>query len=90
MNCTVLGCGRWGSFLACFHSRRNHVTLWGRAGSESFEVLRRTRKNDYLTMPDAVELCDDLGAALAASDTIIISISAQHLREFATQINGYP
>lgn len=90
MNCTVLGCGRWGSFLASFHSRKNHVTLWGRKGSESFETLRNTRKNDYLTLPDTVTLCDDLGEALAASDTIIISISAQHLREFAERINGYP
>ena len=59
MNCTVLGCGRWGSFLACFHSRKHHVVLWGRKGSRSFEILRETRKNDYLTLPDAVErVCD--------------------------------
>ena len=90
MNCTVLGCGRWGSFLACFHSRKHHVVLWGRKGSRSFEILRETRKNDYLTLPDAVELEEDLGKALAASDVIIISISAQQLRSFAQRINGYP
>ncbi len=56
MNCTVLGCGRWGSFLACFHSRRNRVVLWGRKGSRSFETLRENRKNDYLTLPDEVLL----------------------------------
>lgn len=90
MNCTVLGCGRWGSFLACFHSRKHHVVLWGRKGSRSFEILRETRKNDYLTLPDAVKLEEDLGKALAASDVIIISISAQQLRSFAQRINGYP
>lgn len=90
MNCTVLGCGRWGSFLACFHSRKNKVVLWGRKGSKSFETLRQTRQNEYLTLPDSVTLCDDLGTALAQSDTIIISIAAQHLREFAQRINNYP
>ena len=89
MNCTVLGCGRWGSFLACFHSRKHHVVLWGRKGSRSFEILRETRKNDYLTLPDAVELEEDLGKALAASDVIIISISAQQLRSCAQRIYGY-
>lgn len=90
MNCTVLGCGRWGSFLACFHSRSNQVVLWGRTGSASFETLRTTRKNEYLTLPESVRLCDDLGEALAASDVIIISIAAQHLREFAARIDQYP
>ena len=90
MKCTVLGCGRWGSFLACFHSRRHEVTLWGREGSRSFETLRETRTNAYLTLPDAVKLESDLGAALAFGDIIIISISAQQLRSFAQRINGYP
>lgn len=90
MNCTVLGCGRWGSFLACFHSRRFPVTLWGRAGSRSFETLRQTRKNDYLTLPDEVQLEDDLGKALAFADTVVISISAQQLRSFAARLDTYP
>ena len=90
MNCTVLVCGRWGSFLACFHSRRNRVVLWGRKGSRSFETLRENRKNDYLTLPDEVLLEDDLGRALAASETVIVSISAQQLRGFAARLNGYP
>ena len=90
MKCTVLGCGRWGSFLACFHSRNHEVVLWGREGSRSFETLRETRKNDYLVLPDAVRLEGDLGAALEFGDVIIISISAQQLRSFATRLNGYP
>jgi glycerol-3-phosphate dehydrogenase (NAD(P)+) len=90
MNCTVLGCGRWGSFQAWFHSKKNNVVLWGRTGSASFETLRSSRKNDYLTLPPQVQLCDDLELALSASDYIIISIAAQHLREFAGRINQYP
>lgn len=48
------------------------------------------RKNDYLTLPDEVLLEDDLGRALAASETVIVSISAQQLRGFAARLNGYP
>lgn len=41
MNISVLGCGRWGSFLAWYHSAKNDVTLWGREGSAA---LRRCGK----------------------------------------------
>jgi len=90
LNITVLGSGRWGSFLAWYHARANHVTLWGRAGSAAFAALCETRRNEYVTLPDSVALTTDLGAALAAADLVVISISAQHLREFARQIDACP
>ncbi|MEG0167398.1 MAG: glycerol-3-phosphate dehydrogenase, partial [Ruthenibacterium sp.] len=90
MNITVLGCGRWGSFLAWYHSRKNTVTLWGRANSRSFASLYATRTNEYVTLPPEIILTSDLNAALAASDVIVISISAQQLRIFAKEINAFP
>lgn len=90
MNCTVLGCGRWGSFLAAFHSRCAQVTLWGRSGSASFETLVKTRQNAYLTLPPQVALEPDLGAALDFAQTIFISIPAQQLRGFAARLDTYP
>ncbi len=89
MNVTVLGTGRWGTFLAVYHSRRNNVVLWGLEGSKDFEQLKTERKNAYLELPANVILEDDLGKALAHAEYIVISISAQHLREFAQRINGY-
>ncbi len=88
MKLTVLGCGRWGSFLASYHSARNEVLLWGRP-SASFEKLAQTRKNDYLTLPPQVQLSSDLGQALAWADTVIVSISAQQLRSFCAQLDTY-
>ena len=44
MNISVLGCGRWGSFLAWYHSAKNDVTLWGREGSRSLAALQITCK----------------------------------------------
>ena len=67
MNISVLGCGRWGSFLAWYHSAKNDVTLWGREGSRSLAALRETGGNRYLKLPERVCLTSDLGAALESA-----------------------
>lgn len=89
MNISVLGCGRWGAFLAWYHGRQHSVTLWGRPGSRSLADLKETGKNEYIALPQSVTLTDDLALALAA-DTVVISISAQELRRLAAQLNTYP
>ena len=89
MNVTVLGSGRWGTFLAVYHSRKNNVVLWGREGSKDFRQLMEERKNSYLELPDNLILEPDLDKALKHSDYIVISISAQHLREFCKRLDKY-
>ena len=89
MNVTVLGSGRWGTFLAVYHSRRNNVALWGLEGSPDYEQLLRERKNSYLELPDNLILEPDLEKALDRADYIVISISAQHLRSFCERINTF-
>ena len=87
MKITVLGCGRWGSFHAWYADHIGHdVTLWGRPGSQHLQELMDTRQNEYLRLPDSVNLTSDLTAALAAADICIISISAQQLRSFTHQL----
>ena len=88
MKISVLGCGRWGTFLAAYHSRKNDVLLWGRPESAHFAALCRERKNEYLTLPDALQLNSDLDRALRFADVVIISIGAQQLRSLASQINA--
>ena len=90
MNISVLGCGRWGSFLAWYHSAKNDVTLWGREGSRSLAALRETGGNRYLKLPECVCLTSDLGAALESAQLVVISISAQELRALARCIQVYP
>ena len=83
MNISVLGCGRWGSFHAWYAARVGHtVTLWGRAGSVHLAELRTLRTNEFLTLPDAIHLTDDLGVAVQTAEVVIISIHAQALRSF--------
>ena len=89
MNVTVLGSGRWGTFLAVYHSRKNNVALWGLEGSPDYEQLLKERKNSYLELPDNLILEPDLEKALERAEYIVISISAQHLREFCERINKY-
>lgn len=87
MNVTVLGCGRWGTFLAWYAEKIGHnVTLWGRPGSENLAQLWSDRMNEYLRLPDDIELSDQLGDALAGADYVIISISAQELRCFLQDV----
>lgn len=41
MNISVMGCGRWGSFIAWYLERVSHqVTLYGRKGSKHLEQFR--------------------------------------------------
>lgn len=90
MNITVLGCGRWGSFLAWYHGQNHEVTLWGMAGDKIFEELAaKSGTNSYLTLPPSVSLTSDLEKAVNFADVIVISISSQHLHSFAANINKH-
>jgi glycerol-3-phosphate dehydrogenase (NAD(P)+) len=87
MNVSVLGCGRWGTFLAWYcNSIGHHVTLWGREHSNKLQELQKKHKNDYLTIPQEIHLSDSLSESIASAETIIISINAQELRNLAKQI----
>ncbi len=90
MRVTVLGSGRWGSFQAWYASRCGHeVMLWGRPNDVGMDDLIKTRKNDFLTVPDEMKLTTDLEEALGFADFIVISISSQALRSFASSFNDY-
>ncbi|MDD6175942.1 MAG: NAD(P)H-dependent glycerol-3-phosphate dehydrogenase [Firmicutes bacterium] len=80
MNVFVIGCGRWGTFLAWYLNRIGHrVSLYGRAGSSSLVQLQSTRSNGLVQLPEAVRLTDSLAGAQAA-DAVVISVPSQNLR----------
>lgn len=90
MNVSVLGCGRWGSFIGWYLCNHGHsVVQWGRTGSPSFEVLKNTGKNEYVELDKRITLTDDLAAAITHAETIVISISSQALRSFMQRVNEY-
>lgn len=90
MKVTVLGCGRWGTFLAWYAARVGHdVLLWGRDGSEKLRQLQETRRNAYLTLPSAVALGGSLAEAVGRADIAIISIGSQALRSLAGELAAF-
>ena len=83
MKITVLGCGRWGSFIAWYlDSIGNDVTVYGRTSSARFLQLKTERKNDYVTFPERIRMTSDLFWALSGAEVCLCSVSAQGLRAF--------
>lgn len=86
MRISVIGCGRWGSFITWYLCRAGHgLTLYGRSGSNNMTRLMNERKNDYLTLPESVTLTNSLAEALE-SEIIVISIGSQQLDSLCTQM----
>lgn len=80
MKITVIGCGRWGSFIAWYLDKIGHsVSLYGRAGSARMQALLETRSNGLVSMSDSLTLTTALSGA-AESEVIIISVNSQGLR----------
>ncbi len=89
MKISVLGCGRWGSFIAWYSHHIGHdVLIWGRENSPHYQELEKTRKNEYLTLSSDIYLTHNLKTALTKSDICVISINSQQLRSFGKQISS--
>ncbi|MDR3126425.1 MAG: hypothetical protein LBT92_02220, partial [Rickettsiales bacterium] len=86
---SVVGCGRWGTFLAWYAATHCGIpaVLYGRSSSPDFIELRDTGRNRYLSLPRGVSMTDDLDAALG-NDTIVVSIGSQNLRGFCREVAG--
>ena len=83
---SVIGCGRWGTFLAWYLERSGQqVCLYGREGSARMEALVATRTNGVTTLPESVRLTHSLAEALER-DTVVISVGAQGLRGLLREI----
>lgn len=93
MNYTILGCGRWGSFIAWYLDKTGHkVTTWGLETDPYVVNFFTTRKNNYVTLPASIELTTNLEYAVNKNNHIIISISSQNLRSLLSnvqKIDGY-
>lgn len=88
MKFSVLGAGRWGSFIAWYLDKiGNKVTLWGKPTSEKIQKLLNNRQNEYVTIPESISISTNLEESIKISDYIVISISSQGLRGLAEEIN---
>ena len=68
MKIAVLGAGAWGTALAIAAAQRHEVLLWARNADQARDIARDRLNRRYLPdvpLPAALEVGDDLGAALA-------------------------
>ena len=80
MKITVVGPGRWGSFIAWYLDCIGHeVTLYGRGSSRHMQGFLQERKNDILTLPDSMALSTEL-SSVESAQVIVISVDSQGLR----------
>jgi glycerol-3-phosphate dehydrogenase (NAD(P)+) len=87
---SVLGSGRWGSFIAWYLNKIGHkVTLWGKNSSPEIKILLKERKNNSVSFEkkDVVITCD-MNVGLN-SEFIIISINSQNLRVFFNDLVNF-
>ena len=82
----VVGCGRWGTFIAWYLDHIGHsVTLYGRPSSKRMQELMETRANEYMKLSDTMELTTSM-EGMAGVDIVVISVGAQQLRGVAEEI----
>lgn len=90
MKISVLGCGRWGTFIAWYLNKIGHdVLLWGRSSSKNFIRLKTERQNNFLSLNEQIILSDCLKDAVARADLLIISINSQSLRSFMEKLSVF-
>ncbi|MFI3325164.1 MAG: NAD(P)H-dependent glycerol-3-phosphate dehydrogenase [Clostridia bacterium] len=83
MNITVIGPGRWGSFIAWYLSKLNHnVTMYGRKNSKSLEDLKNT---NYFE--NKVKISCDMNDVLN-SDITVISVNSQGFRSLLIELKN--
>lgn len=86
MDISVIGCGRWGSFIAWYLSGIGHnIKLYGREGSENLENLRKKQATGEKPMDNGIGLTTSLEEVLK-NDMIVISIGSQGLRSLIKEI----
>ena len=86
----VLGAGSWGTALAIQFARAGHPTrLWSRSADDVAAMRAERCNRRYLPeapFPPAIELHDDLAAALEGAVAIIIAVPSHALRTLLRQI----
>lgn len=85
-NIFVIGCGRWGTFIAWYLDKIGHkVSLYGRKKSDHMKKLLNTRKNEYLSLSGSIQLVTD-HQGIQSADYILISVGAQKLQEVVSEL----
>ncbi len=87
MKITVIGCGRWGSFIAYYLDKIGHdVTIYGLESAPEMQRFLKERRNNLLELSPTTKLsCDK--KVIADAETIVISIGSQGLRSLMSELS---
>jgi len=87
---TVLGAGSWGTALAIQCARAGHPTrLWTRSAADAAAMRGERANRRYLPegkFPDAIEIHEDLAAAVRGAVAIIIAVPSHALRDLLVKL----
>lgn len=90
MKISVMGSGRWGTFIAWYLDHVGHsVKLYGLAGSPSYQELQQKGSNGLVRLPETMELTWDPEDAVNSCEVMVISVGAQNLRGFMQEMKSH-
>jgi len=88
----VIGAGAWGTALALqLHSNGNQVLLWGRDDAQISAIQNKRQNERYLpniTLPDELEITNDLVAAASFSQHILMVVPSHSFRAVAQDLKS--
>jgi glycerol-3-phosphate dehydrogenase (NAD(P)+) len=89
MSISVIGAGRWGCFLAWYLAihKKESVLLFN-SDTPSFDLLMKTRKNDFLELSSSINFTTSLGDALK-NEQIVVAINAQNFKDLSREMESF-
>ncbi len=89
MKITVIGCGRWGSFIAWYLDHMGHdVTLYGRKSSPHMKRLMEIGENGLIEITPTMKLVTVLDSVCDA-EVIVVSVASQSLDSVMRELETY-
>src|SRR3989304_3671479 len=83
MKLAVLGAGAWGTAISISLARHHRLVLWARDAQQAGEIAATRTNQRYLpgfTIPEAIAVTAELGAALEGSEVILVATTTAGLR----------
>lgn len=89
----VIGGGSWGTALAVLLANKNHeVHMWMRSEEQLGEIVKLNENKKYLpgiTIPNNLEVTNDITKAIYNKDLIVLSIPSHGVRETLNSCKKY-
>lgn len=91
MNVSVIGSGRWGSFIAWYLDKivGEDVMLYGMKGAADIEFITKNRRTEIVEYSDKIIFTTDISKTLNFADTIVISVGSQNFRGLLAEMSEY-